>query len=513
MIKFYKLLTLMMAFSTTLVVSSLAQTPCENGFAEGFPCNMVDLQSRLTKDDLMAEGIQGGYVCDIWGWTDEMTGKEYALVAMINGVSFVDISDPVNPVLIGRLPEHYEASGNKNSRGSGAGWRDVKAYKNHAYVVSEDVGHGMQVFDMTQLRDVANPPAIFSETNHYTDISNAHNIVINEDTGFAYAVGATRGKRCRGGGLHMINLEDPANPVYAGCYDDAGYTHDAQCVIYKGPDVEFRNQEVCFNSNTNKIVIASFHDKANPTTISEETYTNAFYTHQGWLSDDHSYFYSNDELDESNTGNNTRTFVWDVKTLRNPILKGFFTSAQRSIDHNLYIKGDYMYQSNYTSGLRVLNIKGKTPETMSEVAYFDTFNQNDAVSFNGSWSNYPFFESGNIILSDRQNGLFVVRLSTELNTEGGGEVTSIDDVNSPETFAIFPNPASKEININYLDLGPDPISLTLFDVNGKKVYSEQLPVVNYSGSKQLDVSFMKRGMYHVRLSNGSETVVRRIALQ
>ena len=46
------------------------------------------------------------------------------------------------------------------------------------------------------------------------------------------------------GGLVMIDVEDSLKPVFAGCYQDDGYTHDAQCVIYRGPDHEYYGKEV-----------------------------------------------------------------------------------------------------------------------------------------------------------------------------------------------------------------------------------------------------------------------------
>ena len=97
---------------------------------------------------------------------------------------------------------------------------------------------------LNQLRNYdGNSPVTFSETAHYGLFGNSHNIVINEESGFAFAVGCND---CSGG-LHMINIQNPTNPTYAGCYSQDGYTHDSQCVIYDGPDSDYQGREICFS--------------------------------------------------------------------------------------------------------------------------------------------------------------------------------------------------------------------------------------------------------------------------
>ena len=276
--------------------------------------------------------------------------------------------------------------------------------------------HGMQIFDLTRLRDVRGDPVTFKEDAHYSGIASAHNIVINEETGFAYAVGAGEGGETCGGGLHMINIQDPQAPLFAGCFQDmgtgcqgTGYSHDAQCVIYHGPDAEHEGQEICFGSNETALSIADVTDKASPVSLATATYPNVAYAHQGWLDEDHRYFYMNDELDE--VGGNvdrTRTLIWDIIDLDDPILAKEYFADNASSDHNLYIKGNLMYQSNYVSGFRILDISDR--ENPEVVGFFDTVTgAPDAPGFDGSWSNYPFFESGIIIVNSGKEGMFILR--------------------------------------------------------------------------------------------------------
>lgn len=397
--------------ATVLSKSSVLQpitgkVDCENGKADRFGCSNVNLLSFLPNDAIGAD--RGVRLNDIWGWTDPQTGKEYALVGRMDGTSFVDVSNPSNPVYVGTLP--------KPDSSNASVWRDIKVYKNHAYVVADNAGtHGMQVLDLTKLRDFEGTPITFEETAHYDEVHSVHNVVINTDTGFAYAVGSSGGGNTCGGGLHMINIQDPTNPTFAGCFSDpstgrsgTGYTHDAQCVTYHGPDKEHKGDEICIGANETAISIANVTDKENPKALSTASYPDYAYVHQGWLTEDHKYFLQNDELDEL-TGNvdRTRTLIWDVTDLDDPQFVREYLFDNASSDHNLYIKGDMMYQSNYKSGLQVLDISD--PANPVKTGYFDTepFGD-DTPGFAGTWSNYPYFDSGIVIMTSSGEGLFIL---------------------------------------------------------------------------------------------------------
>lgn len=383
------------------------QVDCQDGTAGMFDCSDMDLVAFIPTKDLGAgRGIR---LNDIWGWTDPVSGREIALVGRMDGTAFVDVTDASNPRYLGDLPLTEGANP--------AAWRDIKVYRNHAYIVADGAGpHGMQVLDLNELLDVEGEPATFTPTAVYDRIASAHNIVINEETGFAYAVGASMGGETCGGALHMIDIRDPRNPTFAGCFADTetgrqktGYTHDAQCVIYRGPDVEHQGREICFNASETALGIADVTDKRDPKSISVASYPNVGYTHQGWLTEDHRHFYINDELDEINGSvQGTRTLVWDVTDLDDPILVREHFGTNAASDHNLYVRGDRMYQSNYVSGLRVLDISD--PENPVEVGYFDTvpFGENEP-GFDGSWSNYPYFGSGVIVVTSMREGLFVLK--------------------------------------------------------------------------------------------------------
>ncbi|MBT8061115.1 MAG: choice-of-anchor B family protein, partial [Gammaproteobacteria bacterium] len=233
-------------------------TSCAGGMAGGYPCSNIGLMAFLPLSQ-----IGGGNGNDIWGWTDPLNGNEYAIMGLTNGTAFVDITDPVNPVYLGHLPPH---SGVNNSS-----WRDVKVYNNHVFIGSEALGSGLQVMDLTVLRNVVTPPVTFAETHHSTPFSRSHNVVINEDSGFLYGVGANN---CSGG-LSIVDISTPASPVFAGCFSSDGYTHDAQCVNYTGPDATHFGKEICFAYNEDTLTIVDVTNKGAPVQISRTGYTNS----------------------------------------------------------------------------------------------------------------------------------------------------------------------------------------------------------------------------------------------
>ena len=245
-----------------------------------------------------------------------------------------------------------------------------------------------------------------------TAFGNAHNIWINQDSGYAYVFGS---KLYQGGPL-FININNPKNPKVEGGYADDLYTHDAHIVIYDGPDPQYQGRELLFGSNSdggenNQIIIVDITDKSNPIRINSITYSNGGYTHQGFLSEDHRYFFLGDELDELQYGAPTQTRIFDLSSLSSPSLHVSYFGGVNAIDHNGYVKGDKFYLASYTAGLRVLDISLVQNKNVTEIGFFDTYPSNNNPKFNGVWSIYPFFESGVIAINDIESGLFLVKAS------------------------------------------------------------------------------------------------------
>jgi choice-of-anchor B domain-containing protein len=453
-----------------------AQTPCVAGFADVYPCNDYDLMAHVPVSTL-ANSLGNPEGSDIWGWTDPQTGKEYAIAAMTNSTAFVDVTDPINPVFLGRID---------TANGGTSFWRDVKIYQNHAFIVADNVGsHGMQVFDLTRLRGVSSPQTFTADAS-YGGVSSCHNIVINEVNGVAYLVDCKNVGR----GIHFVDISDPKNPTFIGNYNNEGITHDAQVVTYIGPDTDHTNKEILIGSNENKVVILDVTDKNNVVKISDFVYPQLGYTHQGWFTEDQKFFILGDETDEQNFGFNTRTLIFDFTDLDNPTLSSTYTGPTEAIDHNGYVKGNLFFMANYRAGLRVLDISNIefTINPMTEVGFFDTFPSNNATGFNGAWSVYPYFESQNIIINDIERGLFIVRKS--------GLPLSVSSETFQDSFSIFPNPTDTnpviEARENELIQ-----SVQLFNILGREIFSQQ----NINQSQfVLPVENQSKGIYLVKIN-------------
>jgi choice-of-anchor B domain-containing protein len=393
------------------VESGLRRIECADGKIKVFDCSNVEVISFMPVADLGGE--RGVWVNDVWGWSDPQSGREFALVSRRDGAAFVEVTDPEQPRLVGTLPR---TAGSRPSV-----WRDIKVYRNHAFVVSDGAGaHGMQVFDLTRLLAVNGAPVVFREDAHYDRIHSAHNVAADTLTGFLYILGSNGGGETCGGGLHIVDARNPKRPSFAGCYTDrtgaqsGGYTHDAQCVTYQRPDERYRGREICVGSHESEINLADVTDKARPVRIGRSSYPNVTYAHQGWFDDAQRYFYMGDEGDEiAGRVAGTRTIVWDLARLDDPIVAREYIGPVRATDHNLFVKGDRVYQSNYGSGLRVLDISDR--ENPREVAFFDSSpnGRNEpgtSASASGAWSNYPFFKSGVVVFTSVREGLFIVRV-------------------------------------------------------------------------------------------------------
>lgn len=243
----------------------------------------------------------------------------------------------------------------------------------------------------------------------------------SEATDTIIAVGTARALKCAGG-LWMIDVSNPRQPQDAGCVANDGYVHDAQCVIYKGPQLSYRNREICFNFNEDALTIVDISRRAQPRQLSRTTYNGATYTHQGWVTEDHKYLLLDDELDEQEKNGpaadqHTTTYIVDIQDLANPIFRGVYKSPQKSIDHNQYILDGISYQSNYGSGLRMVNVSSINSDDsgagFAEIGFFDVRPEDDAqggeASFHGAWSVFNYFNSGNLLVNSIERGLFSLR--------------------------------------------------------------------------------------------------------
>ena len=365
---------------------------CKNGSAGQYPCKNIDLVAHVPADVMGGAGI-----ADVWGWVDPETKKEYAILGSTDGVQFLDVTKPEEPVYLGRLVGKEDGA---------LLWQELEILNDHAYIVCDLYPCNLQIFDLTRLRNPLLPVGVWTPDAVFP-IPIAHAIDSNPETNHIFLNGTGP---VVAGQPTIFDVSQPLAPVPVGVTADDGYTHDSLCRTYKGPDKPHKGNEICFNFNEDTVTI--YDVTANPMMpeqLARATYENASYAHSGALSKDHTTLISTDEGDESDLGVNSTLYIWDIRKLSEPELIGTFVAGSKSIDHNIYSEQDALFHANYVNGFRILDLKNAHKGNLKEVAYFDTLPALDAPTFDGAWAAYPYLPSGNILVGNMDGGLFIVR--------------------------------------------------------------------------------------------------------
>ena len=416
---------------------------------------------------------------DNWGWMDPKTKIPYALVVSMNqGLAIVNLSDPRNPKPMGVvsfpgfvIPTPENCRNNLVDKLLDHG--DIKVFHNHAYLIYEGYwgkkhGPGLMVIDLAGLRDRKSCDPLkpntcilklkikvfhqFKTQDGTIPLSDGHNIAINPDSGFMYITAAstpndTKAKRPRPLKTYVlkINKHNPMDIQFIASLNMA--SHDIQTVTYRGPDVEHHNKEIIFVANgyparpfneTLKIIqITNQKGEYHYKVLSASKYPLAIFGHSVWITPDYHYAIYGDEADEYAPilrwfmQNQSRDIIFDIRDLDNVKVVHQYRSTTKAVDHDHYVKGKLLYNSDFTAGLRVVDLSHLPQKKLKEIAYIDTeprlnnferkskaakalgelFDKN--ASELGSWSNYPFFDNGIIVVTDQLNGLFVLRLQSK----------------------------------------------------------------------------------------------------
>lgn len=398
---------------------------------------------------------------DCWGYTSP-SGREYALIGVGWGTGVVEVTDPDNPVILTVVP------------GAHSLWHDTAVVGNYAYTASEG-GLGIQVINLSQVdAGIVTHAGNIQQGGH----SSTHTLVQNDTSGFLYACGAN----VANGGCQPVATTNPASPSFSGPGWTTYYVHEAQIVTYtSGP---YAGKEIAFlYAAESGIAIVDVTNKATPITLAHFQYPSTRYAHQGWLSDDRKYLYLDDELDAPSPGSgwftgevpHNLTRVFDVSNLSAPRMVATFTNGIDTIDHNQYARGRYLYQSNYTQGMRVYDLSD--PLRPVEVAWIDTHPANDGQSFNGNWGNYPYFASGTIVISDMENGLILGKVSVLEVAFDATPATVVPGAPTPVSVQVdevnaSANPASVELLVS---VNAGPFTAIPMTAAGQGQYTASLP--------------------------------------
>ncbi len=376
--------------------SPCCEVECRSAFGPEFQSQGVSLLSRVTmlefQNFVLAIG-EPSIGNENWGYVSPL-GREYSIIGFTTGTGIVEITDPMNPVIIAYI----------GGEGIDSVWRDSATYQDYLYIVTDGGGVGMQIVDLSGID--SGVVTQVATTDLGVGFIDAHNVAVNEDSGYLYLMIANLNA---GQGIAMFSLANPASPAFVGFWTDAAVgvnCHDAQIVSYTSGVNAGREIAFCF-AEDNGLKIVDLTDKGNPFTISTLTYPGSQYTHQGWLAEDGRYLFFGDELDEFHgTVLSTTTFVVDVLDLANPVIAATFLADGCWIDHNMMTRGGRLYQAQYAAGLRVLDVSD--PLNPGQAGFFDTRPEDNTQGFPGAWGVYAQYQSRVITVSDRQRGLFVL---------------------------------------------------------------------------------------------------------
>lgn len=353
-------------------------------------CCTVVLSQNYNLQFLSKLPYPGKSTSNLDGYIDG-AGREYALVGTETGLSIVNISNPASPVQVQFI------------NGTSSFWREVRHYKNYAYVTNEG-GGGLQIIDLAKLPDSVKVKSISP-----LGMTKSHTIFIDEK-GIAYVNGPNVGK----GGTIFLNLEpDPWNPVILGNFDN-NYVHD--CYV--------RNDTMwaaLINDGIMKVVDVSVKNQTNAAARTKASWsTPNDFSHNCWLDSSGKYLFTTDER------TNSYITCYDVSDLSNvrETDRIQYKPGSNAIGHNTYWINDYCVTSYYTEGITIHDVSRK--HNMVEVGHYDTspnYSGNQGGGFFGAWGVWPFLPSGNIIASDIEEGLYVFKLTYKRACYLEGKIT------------------------------------------------------------------------------------------
>lgn len=340
----------------------------------------VDLLGTWTDLSLEINGLGGRY-SEIYGYASN--GREYAIMGSTYGTHIIDVTVPNSPTEVTRIAGAYSASNVTH--------RDYHTMGKYLYAVCDQGSSSLQIMDLSNLPSTVE--VVYDSDEHF---SRSHNIFIDTVSSKLYSC-STKGYDATNtywtSSLCVYDLSIPDAPTLL--YDMNEYipnTHD----IWVDNDTAFIN---CPGTGT---LVWEFSGAPSQLSLFN-SYPDFGTNHSGWKSGS-VYVFA-----EENNGYDLK--VVDASDLSNLELLSTFNSNvnEFSIAHNLMIKDDLVYISYYWDGLQVFDISD--PTNPERVAFYDTFEPENFGGYNGAWGVFAFLPSGNILISDIANGLFVLDMS------------------------------------------------------------------------------------------------------
>ncbi len=397
-------------------------------------------------------------------WGLAVNGHEYAILGGARHVLVFDITQPTRPELVAKF------EGQTNTV-----WREFKSYKNRIYGVSDATTEGLMIFDFNNA-----PDTIIRTYYSNAFFNSAHTITLDTSSGRIYL----NGSNAANNGLLVLDIsQNPDQPeLLASNGLPGGYIHDSYV----------RNDTIYASSGYTGFYIYDYTDPANPTTLASLPATGGYH-HNNWASEDGRYAFATEEIPSGRP-----ILVIDLQDIGNAnlevatsFLDPLMAAGQyNAIPHNVYIKDNLLFNSQYEDGLLVYDISN--PLLPILIGYYDTHPQNTQYNtYRGCWGNYPWLPSGTIIAGDMQNGLQLIKFTGTNNTAS---------LLTNHFVHVYPNPVDDVLTI-YLPKGMKGQWIRLLTLTGQTLAGNTWPwPAGDAASMQLHLGHLPPGIYFIEIS-------------
>lgn len=398
-------------------------------------------------DDPKIEKNPGGAAYnEVWGF--EQNGDSYAVIGSTYGTHIIYLHPNGSPQEVASIPG--------NAQGTYIVHRDFDDYQGFLYAVCDESPSKLQIIDIRNLPERAD--LIYESDAFFTT---AHNISIDKTRGRAYVSGPS------GHAMTILDLTQPSAPQLIRHFDLLDYIHD----------VYVRNDTAYLHAAFQGLSVWDFSNPDQARILgSLDTYPDQGYNHSGWLNESGQYYVFADETPGK------KLKICDVSDLSNIEVLDLFNSgvSNQAVAHNVMIKGNTIYVSHYADGIRLFDMT--QPEHVVQTAWYDTYPQG-YQGYPGAWGVYALLSSGQILVSDRQSGLWVFSEDPQLSLAGKAQ---------PE---IFPNPGDGRLTISMPELAFSDATYQVYNDQGKIIRSGK--VLNNAPAQwiALDLSHEAQGLY------------------
>lgn len=419
-------------------------------------------------------------------WSVAVKGREYAVIGSTKGTHFIDVTNPAQPFEADYIPG--------KAQGPAIIHRDYKTYKHYIYGVCDEGNSSLQIMDVSTL-----PDSVRLASNSSSIIVTTHNIFIDTSRAMLYALVFGGANQYGFAGMAVLSLANPEAPTFVKKMSNVegfsfGHIHDAFV----------RNDTAYLNAGTNGFAVANFSNPSQPKLLGTLTsYPGKGYNHSGWLTPDGRHYFMLDENHGSPIKSLDMTNLEDIKVL--DIFNA--NSSPTQIPHNALVGCNYLYVSYYYDGLQVYDISN--PQDVQKVLYYDTCILPDNTSYEGAWGVNPWLPSGNILVADMQNGLFIFKGMGD-NCNAPVSKTS-NNLKQKLTLDISPQPATESLTLQFsADTDLTNAFAVLLNANMQQILLQSID--NQTFEIKLPPS-LNNGIYFLRVQTKTGTALKKVLVQ